>query len=133
MFQQITMVGNLGRDPEMRFTPTGQQVCNFSVAVDDSYTDKSGEKHERTIWLRVTTWGKQAEACNAHLAKGSRVLVIGKLTGDENGGPKVYESKSGPRASFEVNAANVRFLSPAPEGKGQPKAEEYAPEDDIPF
>ena len=130
MWHEVHVIGNLGRDPELRFTPAGQTVCNFSVAVDDSHKDKDGEKHERTIWLRISTWGKLAEVCNAHLAKGSKVLIVGKLIGDDKGSPRIWESNGESKASFEINANTVRFLSPSTQKEAKA---ETAVEDDIPF
>ena len=112
-FHTIILVGNLGRDPEMRYTPSGQAVTNFSVAVNDNFTSSNGEKVERTIWVRVSTWGKQAEICNQYLKKGRKVLVEGRLVTDPNtGGPRIWERQDGTKnASFEVSAQTVRFLS----------------------
>lgn len=114
MFDQIIIAGNLGRDPEMRYTGSGQAVTNFSVATNRQYTNSEGQVVKITKWFRVTTWGKLAEICNEYLGKGSKVLVVGELTADnETGGPKVYQ-KTGDKgygASFEINAGTVRFLS----------------------
>ena len=112
MYQQITLVGNLGNDPEMRFTPNGTAVTNISVATSNKYTKKDGEKVDETTWFRVSIWGKSAEAANTYLKKGSKVLVTGRMTVDKaTGGPRVYESKGEHRASFEVTANEVKFLS----------------------
>jgi single-strand DNA-binding protein len=129
MYHTVILVGNLGRDPEMRYTPAGQAVTNFSIAVNDNYT-KDGERVERTIWVRVSAWGKQAENCNLYLKKGSKVLVEGRLVADAaTGGPRVYEKNDGtPGASFEVSAQTVRFLSSRGEA-----GEEAPGEDPIPF
>src|SRR6185369_14782291 len=75
MFHTIIIVGNVGKDPEMRYTPSGQAVTSFSVATNRQYTTGSGEQVKETIWFRVTTWGKQAEVCNQYVKKGSKVLV----------------------------------------------------------
>jgi len=104
--QEIILTGNLGTDPEMRFTPKGVAVTHFNVAVND-YKD-------RTAWFRISVWGDQAENCQKYLAKGSKVLVKGRLTFDEEtGGPNAFISnKDGqPRASFEVSALFVEFLN----------------------
>lgn len=112
MFHTIIIAGNLGRDPEMRYTPSGQAVTNFSVAVNENYTNSQGEKIERTLWFRVSTWGKQAEICNQYLKKGQKVLVEGRLVADPTtGGPRVWQGQKGPGASFEVSASRVRFLT----------------------
>jgi len=112
MFSQITLVGRLGSDPTMRFTPGGKPVTTFSLATSRSYTDSAGKKVEETAWWRVSVWGPQAEFCNQYLSKGSAVLVVGRLRPDpETGGPRVYTRKDGTTgASFEVTAENVRFL-----------------------
>lgn len=129
------IVGFLGRDPEMRYTPGGQPVTNFSVAVDDSYTNSDGERIKRTLWFRVSAWGKLAEITNQYLQKGSPVLVEGKLVADESGNPRTYTKNDGtPGASFELRAGTVRFLGKkgdAPEDDGEAPAEPV--EEDIPF
>jgi single-strand DNA-binding protein len=113
MYQTIIIVGNVGRDPEMRYTPSGQAVTSFSVATNRQYTNNNGETVKETIWFRVSAWGKQAETCNQYLKKGSKVLVEGRLTADANtGGPRIWTGQDGaPHASFEVSAQTVRFLS----------------------
>jgi single-strand DNA-binding protein len=119
-FHTIILVGNLGKDPEMRYTPSGQAVTNLSVAVDESYTNNNGERVKRTNWFRVTTWGKQAETCNQYLKKGRKVLVEGRLIGDEKGNPRTFTRNDGtPGASFEVNASTVRFLSSRSDDEGE--------------
>ena len=138
MFQKVILVGNLGRDQEMRYTPGGQAVTNFSVATNRRYTDSSGETRDETVWFRISAWGKQAETCNQYLKKGSRVLVEGRLNGDENGNPRMWTGQDGsPRASFEVTSQNVRFLSGRDEGSigGDEGGSAAAPppDDDIPF
>jgi len=139
-YHTIILVGNLGRDPEMRYTPSGQAVTNFSVAVNDNFTSSNGDKVERTIWVRVSTWGKQAEICNQYLKKGRKVLVEGRLVTDAStGGPRIWNRQDGtPSASFEVSAQTVRFLSTrgeddsagAPPGEAAGQAEDAG---DIPF
>lgn len=141
MYHKIILVGNLGRDPEMRYTPSGQPVTSFSVAVDDSYTGNNGERVKRTLWIRVSAWGKLAETCNNYLAKGKKVLVEGTLTSDQaTGGPRIWNKQDGtPSASYEVRASTVRFLSSKGEGDGGPGAPtemdmgDTMGEEDIPF
>ncbi len=140
MYHTVILVGNLGRDPEMRYTPSGQAVTNFNVATNRQYTGSDGQLVKETIWFRVSTWGKNAENCNQFLKRGSKVLVEGRLVPDANtGGPRVWKRQDGtPSASYEVSASTVRFLTPrgedeslgAPggEGPGQPSEDE-----DIPF
>lgn len=114
MYHTIIIVGNLGKDPEMRYTPSGQAVTSFSVATSRQYTPGNGEQVKETIWFRVSTWGKQAETCNQYLKKGAKVLIEGRLAPDkETGGPRVYNKQDGSAASsFEVTASMVRFLEP---------------------
>ncbi len=113
MYHTIIIVGNLGRDPEMRYTPSGQAVTNFNVATNRQYTDSNGQQVKETIWFRVSTWGKQAETCNQYLKKGNKVLVEGRLVPDQaTGGPRVWTRQDGTAtASFEVSANTVRFLT----------------------
>lgn len=113
MYHTIIIVGNVGKDPEMRFTPSGQAVTSFSVATNRSYTGGDGNQVKETIWFRVTAWGKTAEACKEYVKKGMTVLVEGRLTPDkETGGPRVWTKQDGTaQSSFEVSAETVRFLS----------------------
>ena len=141
MFHTLIIVGNVGRDPEMRYTPSGQAVTSFSVASNRKYTSSNGEQVSETIWFRVSAWGKQAEICNQYLKKGSRVLIEGRLTPDKgSGGPRIWQKQDGSSAaSFEVTAQTVRFLSTRSEGEAGGQAADAgdmatAPaEDDIPF
>ena len=115
MYHKLTIVGNLGNDPTMKYTPDGKAVTTFSVAASN--------RKDETVWFRVSTWEKQAEVCNQYLHKGSRVLVEGALKPDAGGNPRVYERKDGGwAASFEVVASAVKFLS----GKDEPA-------DEVPF
>jgi single-strand DNA-binding protein len=134
MYHKILIVGNLGKDPEMRYTPSGQAVTSFSVAANRQYTASDGQQVKETIWFRVSAWGRQAEACNQYLQRGSRVLVEGRLSADPaTGAPRIWTRQDGsPGASFEVTAATVRFLSSkAEEDAFAP--DESAVEEDIPF
>src|SRR4030066_282814 len=125
MYHTIIIVGNLGRDPEMRYTPSGQAVTNFNVATNRQYTDSSGQQVKETIWFRVSTWGKQAETCNQYLKKGNKVLVEGRLVPDQaTGGPRVWTRQDGTAtASFEVSANTVGFLT----SRGEAEAGYQAP------
>ncbi len=118
---KITLIGNLGRDPEMRYTPSGQQVTNFSIGVGMSAPDGNGGYSEYTMWPRVTVWGKSAEACNQYLKKGSKVYIEGRLECDKKtGGPRIWTRQDGtPGASFEVTARDVVFLSSKGEETGR--------------
>ncbi len=142
MFHTIVIVGNVGRDPEMRYTPSGQAVTSFSVASNRRYTSSNGEQVNETIWFRVSAWGKQAEVCNQYLKKGSKVLVEGRLTPDKNtGGPRIWQKQDGTSgASFEVTAGTIRFLSSRGESEAGAGSSTDAgdmavapAEDDIPF
>jgi single-strand DNA-binding protein len=136
MFHTIIIVGNVGRDPEMRYTANGSPVTSFSVASSRQYNNQAGEKVKETIWFRVTAWNKLAETCNSFLKKGSKVLIEGRLVPDSTtGSPRIWQRQDGTSGtSFEVTAATVRFLSTRAESD---EGVEIAPEgdtgEDIPF
>jgi single-strand DNA-binding protein len=133
MYQQIIVVGNLGKDPELRYAPNGDAVCGFNIATNRKYTDRSGQVVKETTWFRVSVWGKQAESCNQYLKKGSSVLVEGRLQADrDTGGPRMYQKQDGTTGTqFEITAVSVRFLGGGQQGDGQPRAEETSPEDAL--
>ncbi len=138
MFHTIIIVGNVGRDPEMRYTPSGQAVTSFSVATSRQYNNQQGQQVKETIWFRISAWGKQAEVVSQYLKKGSKVLVEGRLNADPNtGGPRTFQRQDGTTGtSFEVTAQTVRFLSSkgetgAPGGEEAPEA--GAGDTEIPF
>jgi single-strand DNA-binding protein len=136
MYQKITIVGNLGRDPEMRYLPNGTPVTNFSVATNRRWTGSDGQQQEETAWFRISTFGRQAEVCNQYLSKGRQVLIEGRLRPDESGGPRVWQGNDGQyRASFEVTAQTVKFLGGRGDiGPGAADMEEPpSPEEEIPF
>ncbi len=138
MYQKIIIAGNLGRDPEMRYTPSGQAVTNFSVATNRQYTASDGQLVKETIWFRISAWGKLAETCNQYLKRGSKVLVEGRLNADPaTGGPKTFTRQDGTvGASFEITAGTVRFLSSRAEDESiQASAPvgNQAEEEEIPF
>lgn len=138
MYHTILIVGNLGRDPEMRYTPGGQAVTNFNVATNRQYTASDGTPVKETIWFRVSTWGRNAETCNQYLRKGSKVLIEGRLIPDQaSGGPRIWTRQDGtPAASFEISANTVRFLSSRGEVESDlpfGDAGDTAGDDDIPF
>jgi single-strand DNA-binding protein len=104
-FNKITIVGYLGRDPELRYTPQGTAVCNMSIATTEKRRNGRGETEEHTIWFRVAAWGRQAEVDAEYLAKGRQVYVEGRLRVEE------YTDREGnPRTSLEVNASDIHFL-----------------------
>jgi single-strand DNA-binding protein len=100
-FNKITMVGNVGRDPELRRLPDGATVCNFNVAVNEATRDRKSS----ATWFRITVWGERAGICARSLKKGSAVYVAGRLK------PRLWEDKQGERhVSLDVNATDIRFF-----------------------
>lgn len=111
-FNKVLLMGNLTRDPELRYVPSGQGVCSFSIAVNRTYASQSGEKKEETSFIRIVVWGRRGEVCNEYLKKGSPVFVEGRLQS------RSWEAQDGQkRSSLEVIALNVQFLSRAPRGE----------------
>jgi single-strand DNA-binding protein len=108
---KVILLGNLGADPEVRFTPGGQAVANFRVATNESWTDKQGQKQERTEWHRIVVWGKLAELCGEYLKKGRQAYVEGRLQTRE------WNDKEGKKNyTTEVVAQTVQFLGGRAEG-----------------
>lgn len=104
-YNKIHIIGNLGRDPELRYTPQGTAVCQFSVATNERRRDKAGEQQDITTWFRITAWGKQAETASKYLSKGRRVYVEGRLHMEE------WTDREGKaRQTLEVNASEIQFL-----------------------
>ena len=102
---KVILVGRLGRDPETRYTGGGQAVANFSVATDETYKDKNGERQKRTEWHKIVVWGKQAEIAQQYLKKGSLIFIEGRIQSRE------WQDKEGQkRTSFEIVATNFRML-----------------------
>jgi single-strand DNA-binding protein len=109
---KVILVGNLGRDPEIRYTPSGQAVANFTLATSENFTSREGKREERTEWHRIVVWGKTAELCTQYLAKGRSVYIEGRLQTRE------WEDKEGQkRRTTEVVAQSVQFLG-GPRGAG---------------
>ena len=102
MYQSITLVGNVGKAPEMRYTPSGVAVTNFTMAVNEKHGDT-----KTTAWFRIAVWNKQAETVNQYVKQGMLVLVTGRLSPEI----KVFESNGTHKAQYEVNANDVKFLS----------------------
>jgi single-strand DNA-binding protein len=130
---KVILIGNLGADPEIRYTASGQAVAKFRIATTERYTDKQGNRQERTEWHRITVWGKLAEICGQYLSKGRQVYIEGKIRSD------TWEGQDGvKRYSYEIIADNMQMLG---QGRGpdrEPEApftppEGGVPEDDIPF
>lgn len=128
MFHRVSLIGNLGGDPQLRYTPKGTPVASFNVATNRRWTDDNGEEHVVTTWFRVNAWGKLAEVCNEYLKKGRQVYVEGELIPDpETGGPRLWEGNDGKmHASFELRAFTVKFLGTRGNGSAEAPAEEPA-------
>jgi single-strand DNA-binding protein len=110
-FNKIIIVGNLGRDPELRYTPQGSAVCNFSVATNEKKRDKAGELQDVTTWFRITLWNKQAENASKYLTKGSPIYIEGRLRIEE------WTDKDGNnRFTLDVNATDMQFISAGSRG-----------------
>ena len=158
-FNKIILVGNLGRDPEIRYTPQGTAVCDFSMATNEKRRDKAGELQDITTWFRVTLWGKQAENASRYLKKGRPVYIEGRLKLEE------WTDRDGnARHTLDVTASDMQFLgggrddgydqsssrepeyagpsdrqserqsdAPASGGAGEAFSRPASPDDDIPF
>jgi len=111
-FNKIIIVGYLGRDPELRYTPQGTAVCDFSIATTERRKDKAGDIQESTTWFRVSLFGRQAELASQYLTKGRQVYVEGQLSQRE-----WTDKEGGTRTSLEVRGSDIHFLSPAPESE----------------
>jgi single-strand DNA-binding protein len=110
---KVILVGRLGRDPETRYTGGGQAVANFSIATDETYKDKAGERQKRTEWHKIVVWGKQAEIAQQYLKKGSLIFIEGRIQSRE------WQDKEGQkRTSFEIVATNFRMLGGRGDGGG---------------
>jgi len=135
MKNSVDLIGNLGADPELRYTQSGQPVANFRIATNERYTDRDGQKQERTEWHRIVVWGKLAENCGKFLAKGRQVALSGSLR------TRRWEDREGvTRYTTEVVARNVQFLGgrgdqPAPQAELEPSVSDDSREllDDQPF
>lgn len=115
------IVGNLGGDPELRFTKSGTAACNFSVATSDDWVDKEGNKQERTEWHRIVAWGKTAELCGEYLKKGRQVYLEGRIQNRE------YEKDGETKYVTEIVAQSVQFLG------SKPQVSSSGPSADVPF
>jgi single-strand DNA-binding protein len=136
-FNKVILVGNLGRDPELRYTPQGTPVCSFSMATNERRKDKTGEMQDQTTWFRVTLWGRQAETASQYLTKGRPVYIEGRLRVEE------WTDRDGkPRHTLEVHATDMQFIGggrseePPMEraaAAGAPSEQPDMADDDIPF
>lgn len=113
MFQQCIIIGNLGKDPEMRYTPDGTPVTSFTVAVNRKWSGRDGGEGEKTWWFKVTCWRKTAEIANQYLKKGRQVMVVGEVD------VSAYMGQDGqPRASLELTARELKFIGGREGGEG---------------
>src|SRR3954468_14516406 len=144
-FNKIILVGNLGRDPELRYTPQGTPVCTFSLATNERRKDRNGEMQDQTTWFRITLWNRQAETASQYLQKGRPVYIEGRLRVEE------FTDRDGKqRHSLEVTATDMQFISAGGRGEdagGAPARGAAAPhsnagpeppptdltDDDVPF
>lgn len=124
MLNKVMLIGNLGRDPDMSYTPAGKAVTKFSLAVSRRFKGADGERQESTQWFNVVAWEKLAETCNSYLTKGSKVYIEGRI------GSREYTDKDGvKRTAWEVTATEMEMLTP--KGAGASVAEGEA--DGVPF
>ena len=141
-FNRIILVGNLGRDPELRYTPQGTPVCSFTLATNERRKDRAGENQDVTTWFRVTLWGRQAETASQYLSKGRPVYIEGRLRVEE------WTDKDGKqRHTLEVHATDMQFIGgrgdeaaasnvrteSSTSGRGEPSGGDDISDDDIPF
>ena len=119
-FNKVILVGNLGRDPELRYTPQGTPVCSFSMATNERRKDKNGEMQDQTTWFKVTLWNRQAETAAQYLTKGRPVYIEGRLRVEE------WTDRDGkPRHTLEVHATDMQFIGGG-RGEGEPPMERAA-------
>lgn len=117
---KVILIGRLGQNPEVRYTPSGAAVANFSVATNESWMDKSGQKQERTEWHRIVVWGKLAELCSQYLSKGRQAYIEGRLQ------TRQWQDKDGQtKYTTEVQAQTVQFLGAQGAGAGREGGQEY--------
>jgi len=138
---KVLLIGNLGNDPEIKMTPSGQKVANFSVATNEFWTDKSGAKQERTEWHRIVVWGRQAETCEMYLRKGRTVFIDGRIQ------TRQWEDTQGQkRYTTEIVASTIQFIgsggdrapysaddTPIASPMGQDFPQAPISDDDVPF
>ena len=118
---KVILIGNLGKDPEMKFTPTGKETCKFSLATNAKWTDANGEKKEAVTWHNIETWGRLAEICNKYLHKGSQVYIEGRIDNrswDDQGVKKYFSSVVAEKVQFLGSKSEVA-VDQQHEGEGQ--------------
>ena len=122
---KVILIGNLGKDPEVRFTQTGSAVANFSIATSEQWNDRDGKRQERTEWHNIVVWGKQAESCGQYLAKGRQVYVEGSIR------TRSYDDKTGTkRYVTEIVAQRIQFLGGGG-GTRLPSQSDATPGDEV--
>ena len=124
----MMIIGNVGSDPEMRYTPNGNPVTSFSVATNRRWTSADGEQQEETEWFRVNAWNRLAETCNQYVSKGMKVYVEGRLKSSPWMGNDVQ-----PRAGIEISAADIKFLDRASQTPGDSEASNTGDIEDLPW
>jgi len=138
MLNKVLLIGRLGADPEVRYTPDGMMVANFNIATSEYRKDKNGERIQKTEWHRTVTFGKLAEICSSYLSKGKLVFIEGRIQS------RSWEDKDGnKRTTTEIVANNMQMLDTKPSAKGKDVSEDdhvpaysgmdQAPEEDVPF
>ncbi len=130
MLNKIMLIGNLGKDPDLSYTPSGKAIAKFSLAVSRRRRDESGEQREETQWFNIVAWERLAETCNNYLHKGSKVYIEGRMTS------RKYTDKDGvERTAWEVTATDMEMLTPKggdSSGGGSSYGDEMGA-DDVPF
>ncbi|MCD6255398.1 MAG: single-stranded DNA-binding protein [Deltaproteobacteria bacterium] len=128
---KVILIGRLGADPEIRYTPSGTAVANFRIATNERWINKQGEKQERTEWHRIVAWGKLGEFCGQYLTKGKQVYIEGRLR------TRSWEDKDGnKRSTTEIFAERLQFVGPpeaTPKEEAPTLAGEVPVDEDIPF
>ena len=118
-FNRVLLIGNLTKDPELRYIPSGTAVANLRLAVNSTFKDQAGQRKEETCFVTIVAWGRQAETCNQYLKKGRAVFVEGRLI------YRSWEAEGKTRSTMEVRADRVQFLG-SPGGPGRPREEAEA-------
>lgn len=146
---KVILIGNLGADPDMRYTPSGQGVCELRIATSESWNDKNGQRQERTEWHRVVVWGKRAEVCSKYLSKGRQVYIEGRIqtrSYDDKEGQKRYITEVIAQEVVFIGGGGARGEGKRDDGPPPPNDGDFAgfgggggggggggPDDDIPF
>jgi single-strand DNA-binding protein len=134
---KVILVGHLGSDPEVRYTPSGKAVANFSLATTERFTNKEGEKEERTEWHKIVAWARLGEICGEYLTKGSQVYIEGRLqtrNWEDRDGNKRYTTEIVAQAMQMLGGGSKKGGEVASVEESHPSEEPVSiPDDDIPF